>query len=413
VLDDEGELKEIIGVGRDITERKQAEEEKKYLTAQLYQAQKMEAIGTLAGGIAHDFNNILGAVLGYAEMAKDGSPPGSEVSKDLDRVLEASHRAAALVKQILAFSRQADTERIFLEPKHMVNEAIKLLRPTLPTTIEILHHLETTDSIFADPTHIHQIVMNLCTNAFHAMEQTGGVLDITLKNCALSPHELQHSPDVKPGKFVMLSIADSGPGIPLAIQSRIFDPYFTTKEIGKGTGMGLAIVHGIVTTAGGFVTCESELGKGTVFKVFYPAIEQQHAALEIQPMASTPTGKERILFVDDEDILVEMGQVMLERLGYEVTVCTNSLVALKTFQDHPEQFDAVITDQTMPGMTGLDLARMMLQIRPDLPIILCTGYSNLVNEDQAKNSGVKEFAMKPVSKKDIATLLRKVLEERS
>jgi len=397
---------------RDITDLKQAEEERKILQAQLIQAQKMEAIGTLAGGIAHDFNNILGAVIGYAEMAQDASPSGSTAAKDLGKVLEAGHRAASLVKQILAFSRQVASERIPLVPSHMVKEAIKLLRPTLPSTISIKQQLESsTKSIFADPTQIHQIVMNLCTNAFHAMEQTGGTLEISLSDRELTQKDLQHQPQVHPGKFVVLSISDSGPGIPLNIREKIFDPYFTTKEVGKGTGMGLAIVHGIVTTSGGFITCESEMGKGTVFHIFFPAIEQNVASVA-QPVENVQTGKERILLIDDEDMLVDMGKAMLERLGYEVTVRTSSLEALSTFQNQPDQFDVVITDQTMPGMTGMDLAKRMLQIRPDIPIILCTGYSNLINDAQAKSYGIKGFAMKPMTKKDITTLLREVLEDR-
>jgi len=294
----------------------------------------------------------------------------------------------------------------------MVKEAIKLLRPTLPSTISIKQQLETsTKSIFADPTQVHQIVMNLCTNAFHAMEQTGGTLEISLSDRELTQKDLQHQPQVHPGKFVVLSISDSGPGILPDIRKKIFDPYFTTKEVGKGTGMGLAIVHGIVTTSGGFITCDSEIGKGTVFHVFFPAIEQNPASVA-KSVENVPTGNERILLIDDEDMLVEMGKAMLERLGYEVTICTSSLGALSTFKNNPDQFDAVITDQTMPGMTGLALAKRMLQIRPDIPIILCTGYSNLINEVQAKSYGIKGFALKPITKKDISKLLRVVLDSK-
>jgi PAS domain S-box-containing protein len=396
---------------RDVTERKRAEAERKSLQAQLIQAQKMEAIGTLAGGIAHDFNNILGAVIGYAEMARDGSPAGSDVVKDLDRVLEAGHRAASLVKQILAFSRQIDTERIRVEPAWIVAEAIKLLRPTLPSTIVIQQHLDSAiPPVFADPTQLHQIVMNLCTNAFHALEQTGGTLEISLGERELSERDLQGRPDAAPGTFVVLAVRDTGPGIPPEIRDKIFDPYFTTKEVGKGTGMGLAIIHGIVSTSGGFVVCNSELGKGTVFEVFFPAFEREEDA-RLVPAAPTPAGKEHILLVDDEEMLAEMGQTMLERLGYEVTVRTSSLEALSAFQNQPDRFDAVITDQTMPGMTGLDLARRMLQIRPGVPIILCTGHSSLASEAQAKLYGLKGYAMKPLTKSAIATLLRQVLEE--
>lgn len=396
---------------QDISELKRTERERKELQTQLQQAQKMEALGTLAGGIAHDFNNILGAIIGYAEMAKDACPPGSNIGDDLDKVLEAGGRAANLVKQILAFSRQANTEKIALEPRHVVKEAVKLLRPALPTTITIEQHFETSKkSIVIDPTQLHQIVMNLVTNAFHAMEQTGGVLNISLLDCELSEQDLKHQPEIAAGEFVVLSIADSGSGMIPEIREKIFEPYFTTKEINKGTGLGLAIVHGIVTSSGGFVTCESEAGKGTVFKVFLPAAEGSIVA-PVEQVDADLAGKERILLIDDEEILVEMGRTMLERLGYKVTVRTSSIDALVTFQNQPDKFDAVITDQTMPVMTGVDLARRVLQIRPDIPIILCTGYSSLVNEEQARACGIKEFAMKPITKKGLATLLRKVLGE--
>lgn len=401
----------IMSICRDITERKQAEEEKKLLQQQLLQAQKMEAIGTLAGGIAHDFNNILGAILGYTEIARDTIPPESFAAKSLDKVLEASHRASTLVKQILAFSRQEKIERHSLEPAHFVKEALKLLRPSLPSTIEIRQQIDSTSKpILADPTQVHQILINLCTNAFHAMEMTGGILEITLKDCELSQHDLQEHPEVQPGSFAVLSISDTGSGIDPDVWGRIFDPYFTTKAVGKGTGMGLSIVHGIVTSYGGFITSEKNLGGGTVFRVFFPAIEQEVVA-EVEPVEVVPLGTERILLVDDEEMLAELGKTILEGLGYEVTALTSSLDALALFQNHPDRFDAVITDQTMPGMIGKDLAGRILQIRPDLPIILCTGHSSLFSEGKVRSWGIKGFAMKPLSKKVIATLVRKVLDE--
>ena len=393
-----------------VADSMRSEEENIKLQAHLIQAQKMEAIGTLAGGIAHDFNNILGAVLGYAEMARDASPAESALAHYLDKVLEASGRATNLVKQILAFSRQVSIERVPLEPVHLVKEALKLLRPALPSTITIKHQLDAvTRPILADPTQMHQIVMNLCTNAFHAMEQTGGILEITLKDCELSPQDLPPRSGVQAGSFVMLAIADTGPGIAPAIREKIFEPYFTTKEVGKGTGMGLSIVHGIVTAMGGFIMCEGDFGKGAIFRIFLPAQERK-AAAAIPSAVPVVSGQERILFIDDEKMLAEMGKIMLERLGYRVTVCTGSMEALAAFEEQPQQFDAVITDQTMPGLTGVELARRMLRIRPDIPIILCTGYSNLVNEEQTKALGIKGFIMKPMAKRDIAQLLREVLE---
>ncbi len=401
----------ILGINIDITERKLAEEERHRLQAQLVQAQKMEAIGTLAGGIAHDFNNILMAILGYAEMARNDSPEGSTVSMDLDKVIEASRRASALVKQILAFSRQADTERIPLEPGLLVKEAIKLLRPSLPSTVVIRQELAASGwAIVADPTQVHQIVINLCSNAFHAMEEKGGKLTIGLRECHLTREELVQYPKVQSGPFVVLSVSDTGPGIPPAIRDKIFEPYFTTKEVGKGTGMGLAIIHGIVTTSGGFVTCHSTLGEGSRFEVFFPAIEGGPSLPEGDAREPLPTGSERVLLVDDETGLAAMEKTMLEKLGYQVTVCTSGSEALATFAREPERYDLVLTDQTMPGLTGLELARYLLEMRPDLPIILCTGFSNLVDEERAKGSGIKGYALKPLSLLDLSRLLRQVLD---
>ena len=410
-FDNNGTPLSLIGTIRDITERKHAEEENKSLQTKLLQAQKMEAIGTLAGGIAHDFNNILSAILGYTEIARDDTPPGSLAANSLDKVLGASQRAATLVKQILAFSRQENVKRIPLELGPIVKDATKFLRPSIPSTVEIRQQFETTTRpILADPTQLHQILINLCTNAFHAMEQTGGILEITCEDCELSQSDLLKHPEVRPGSFVMLSISDTGTGIDPDIRDRIFDPYFTTKEVGKGTGMGLSIVHGIVTSYGGFITSEKNPNcNGSIFRVLFPAIDQESPP-EVTSVEVTPHGNEHLLFVDDEEMLAELGKMILEQLGYNVTACTSSRDAWDTFRNQPNRFDAVVTDQTMPGLTGMDLAQQILQIRPDIPIILSTGYSTLVNEEQAKSAGIKGFVMKPLSKKVIATLLRKVLD---
>ena len=413
--DSEGKFVGYIGFCYDITDRKRAEEEKKILNAKLQQAQKLEAIGTLAGGIAHDFNNILSAILGYTEIAKDDSEPGSKVIKDLDRVIEAGHRASGLVKQILAFSRQTTIETVPLNPKYIVKEAIKLLRPGIPSTIAITQHFASPIyCINADPTQIHQVVMNLCTNAFHAMETTGGTLDICLENKKLTTRDIQQYPNVTHGEFVVLSVSDTGPGIPLEIRDRIFDPYFTTKEVGKGTGMGLAIVHGIATTLNGFVSCESAPGSGAVFRVFLPAIQPDVLPPTLTVSVSdnaTPTGKEHVLYVDDEEILAELGKTMLERLGYHVTLCTDSMAALSLFRENPSRYDVLVTDQTMPGMTGFELARTILQIRPNFPVILCTGFSNLVDEEDAKKAGIRGFIMKPFTQNGLGEMLAKVKKE--
>lgn len=409
--DNSGKAVRMIGINRDITDQKKAEEERKNLEAYLQQSQKMEAIGTLAGGIAHDFNNILGAILGYSEMAKEDSLSGTVNPRDLDQIIQAGTRAKALVNQILTFSRQAETQKIPLQPAVIVKESIRLLRSSIPTTITIQQDIDPkTDLTMADPTQIYQIIMNLCTNAYHAMEETGGTLTISLKNIIYTQKDLISASDIRPGNFVRLSIKDTGVGIEPEIRNKIFDPYFTTKETGRGTGMGLAIAHGIIKSYGGFITCQSEMGVGTVFDVSLPALSEQIVP-EPEEFSSIPVGTERILFIDDEPILVEMSKNMLSRLGYSVTVRTNSLEALTTFQKQPEAFDLVITDQTMPGVTGFDLARKMLQIRPNLPIILCTGYSSLITEEQVKSFGIKGFSLKPLVKKDIAGLIRKVLDE--
>lgn len=396
----------------DVTEKKQADEENKSLQVQLQHAQKMEAIGTLAGGIAHDFNNILGAVLGYAEMVQDDISLESRTRHDIDQVVKASHRAKELVKQILNFSRQAATEQIPLHPASIVKEAVKMLRSSLPSTIDIQQDVDQEAGlILADPTQIHQVLVNLCTNALHSMEETGGKLTISLKKTTFSKTELASEPQVQPGDFMQLSVGDTGSGITPEIQKKMFDPYFTTKEVGKGTGMGLAIIHGITKSYKGFVNYDSKLGEGTVFHVYLPIIKDP-ALLEIEPITfDIPLlGNERILFIDDEELLADVGKAMLERLGYRVTVRRNSIEALSTFQNQPDQFDLVITDQTMPGMTGSDLARRMLQIRPGMPIILCTGYSSLMSEEKALLLGIKGFAFKPLAKNDLAALIRKALD---
>ncbi len=410
-MDTEGKALRMVGTLSDITQRKKAEEEMTKLQAHLNQAQKMEAIGTLAGGIAHDFNNILGIIIGYSEMAKDDSPAGSRARSDIGQVLNASHRAKELVKQILAFSRQSQTEHIPLQPALIIKEAVKMLRSSLPTTIDIQQDIDPQAGIIlADPTQIHQVLINLCTNAFHAMEATGGTLSISLKMAPLSFEDLTCKPFVQPGQFVQLSIGDTGMGIAAEIQEKIFDPYFTTKEVGKGTGMGLAIIHGIVKNSGGFISFQSQPGKGTVFHVYLPVIAKIDLP-ENEQEDRIQRGNERILFIDDEEMLVEMGKDMLESLGYRVTARTNSIKALSTFENQPLEFDLVITDQTMPGMTGSDLAQRMLQIRPGMPIILYTGFSSLISEKKASELGIQGFALKPLAKKDIAAIIREVLDK--
>jgi len=395
---------------RDITEHKKAEEDKKKMEVKLQQAYKMEAIGTLAGGIAHDFNNLLGTILGYTDLAKDDVGSDSHISRYLEKALYAGYKAKDLVKQILAFSRQAEVERMIMQPAPIIKEAIKLLTSTIPSTIEIQQNIDPKSGvILADPIHLHQILMNLCTNAFHAMEETGGRLEIILNNVELTKDDILFEFQCEAGHYVELTVKDSGSGINPEVKDKIFEPYFTTKGIGRGTGMGLAIIHGIVISYGGMIKVESDLGKGTAFHIYLPVAENEVAAVE-ETDKETIGGKEHILFIDDDKLLAEMGQDMIERMGYTVSVRNSSLEALEVFQNQPEKFDLVITDQTMPGMTGAELARQMLQIRPDTPIILCTGYSSIISEEKSKVIGIKEFALKPLIKKDIAKLIRKVLD---
>jgi PAS domain S-box-containing protein len=408
VLDSAGNIINYVSIHRDITREVRLERE-------LRQSHKMEAIGTLAGGIAHDFNNILMAIIGYTEMALYKIPEGTaQVRRDLEQVLKAGYRARDLVNQILTFSHQSDQERKVIDIVPTIKEALKLLRSSLPSTIEIRQDIAISPEkrvILADPTQIHQVLMNLCTNAAHAMRDKGGILSVSLSNVKADAYLVSRHPDMKPGPYVRLTVGDTGHGVDPSILERIFDPYFTTKGPGEGTGMGLAVVQGIVKRHGGMITVHSEIGKGTTFHAFFPRIEQEIAP-EAMVTEMLPTGSERILFVDDEKPLVDLGKGMLESLGYSVTIKTNSLEALETFRAKPDAFDLIITDVTMPGMTGIELVRQLMAIRPDIPIILCTGFSELINEKQAKEMGIKEFVMKPFVIGKHAKTIRKVLEQK-
>jgi PAS domain S-box-containing protein len=384
------------------------------LERQLRQAQRMEAIATLAGGIAHDFNNNLASIITCTEMARDDVPPDSPLRELLDVVLKSSHRGRNLVKQILTFCCQGEQERQPVQIESIVNECINLMRASLPTSISIRINIdEKPGLIMADPTQIHQIIMNLITNAGHAMRTKGGVLEIGVANVRLDGSAASGCPDLVAGRYLKLTVKDSGHGMDAKTMERIFDPFFTTKSQAEGTGLGLSVVHGIVRNHGGAITVSSWPDTGATFEVLLPRVEQiwQDAARE------TPTaesgGSERILFVDDEEDVVFAGKKSLERLGYQVVIARDGLDALRIFREEPESFDLVITDQTMPAMTGTELSRELLQIRPDLPVILCTGLGSTAEKVlQCENddlSCIREVALKPLNRKELAEIIRRVL----
>lgn len=402
----------ILTITRDISELKNAQKEREQLKTQLIQAQKMEAIGTLAGGIAHDFNNILGAIIGYAEMALYDTQKDSMEHYNIDQVLSAGHRAKDLVKQILAFSRKSEQDKNVISLTPIVKEALKLLRASLPTTIEIKQNIESNlDAIFADPTQMHQVVMNLCTNAADAMRDTGGILTVNLHNVNLQIKETAQYPELNPGPYVKLSISDTGHGMDSATMHRIYDPYFTTKAQDKGTGMGLAVVHGIIRGHGGSIQVQSEPGKGTCFDILFPIMGKQ-AESETEELKSLPTGNEHILLIDDEETLIDLGKNMLKKLGYKVESRTRPLEALEIFRAGPHKFDLVISDMTMPGMTGDILASELMKIRSDIPVIICTGYSERIDEQRAMDLGIKGLMMKPFTIRRLSRTIRDVLDRK-
>ena len=381
----------------------------KSLETQLQQAQKMEAIGTLAGGIAHDFNNILSSVFGYTELALDDAQEGTRLRKNLKAVLSAGERARDLVQQILTFSRQNEKTFSPIQVKFITKEALKLLRATLPATTEIHQNIESDSPVWGDPTQIHQILLNLCINADHAMREKGGILEVSLADVAIDARFAAQHPDMKPGNYLRLRVKDTGHGIPPHLLDRIFDPFFTTKDKGEGTGMGLSVVHGIVKAHGGVIDVQSELGKGSTFSVFLPVIEKTVERKAV-PERPYPTGTEKILLVDDEILLVSLGKQMLQSLGYDVATKTSSIEALELFKAGPDRFDLVITDTAMPHLPGDELALKILKIRPDTPIILCSGFSYETATERAKKMGIKAFLSKPILKKNMAETVRSVLD---
>jgi PAS domain S-box-containing protein len=395
----------------DITERKKVIEEKKKLEEELYDNHKMKAIGRLAGGIAHEFNNILVSILGYTELTLEELPEGN-MRENLEEVIKGCHRAKELIKQILIFSQKSVQKKEHVVISVILRDSLTLLRALLPSTIEIQQNIDENKSIIlADPSQVQQILMNLCTNAVHAMTGKCGILEISLTDIEITRESADLHEKLRPGQYVKLTISDTGHGMNSTVMKRIFEPYFTTKKFGEGIGMGLSVVHGIVKSHRGGIKVCSEIGKGTQFHIYFPCLTRTRSEdiIEERDQLIAAEGKKYILFVDDRKEIVNIGNRLIKKLGYEVIATTCSIEALETFRKEPDKFSLVITDQTMPNMSGVALARELMNIRSDVPIILCTGYSEQVNEEQAMNMGIREFIMKPFTMNNLANSIRNIL----
>ena len=411
VFDERGQVCGYRGIDRDITGRKANEAERQRLETRLRQSQKMEAIGTLAGGIAHDFNNILAIIFGYNELAMLEKNP-DKYRHYLEELQKGAIRAKELVAQILAFSRKAEQQKQPLQISLIIKEALKMLRASLPATIEIKQEITANGLVLADPTQIHQIIMNLCTNAYYAMRDTGGILAVALNEVTIGPEDYGYA-DLAPGKYLKLEVSDTGSGIDPKIKEKIFEPYFTTKETGEGTGLGLAVVHGIVKNHHGHVSVYSEPGKGTSFHVYLPLTEQPAIPLpDKKPPAELKGQGEQILFVDDEKQLRAFIQDILSNNGYQVTTSADGMQAWEVFQKYPDKFALVITDMTMPAMNGADLAQKIMALRPRTPVILCTGQSDLINGEKAMAMGICDYLNKPIPIDTLLGATRKALDAR-
>ncbi|MCA1757265.1 MAG: response regulator [Bacteroidales bacterium] len=396
---------------KEIETRKKYEKERAELETQLFQLKKMETIGTLAGGIAHDFNNILTPILGYTDMALEELPDESTLKFDLEQINNAAIRGKDLVQQILTFSREVNFEKKPIELNNVVVEVLNLLKGSFPPGIEVRQKLDPeTGTILADATHMHQIIMNLCTNASFAMIQTGGVLEVSLDVINVTKSLVTKVPNLKTGKYIKLAISDTGHGMDSKTRERIFEPFFTRKEVGSGSGLGLSVVHGIVNNYGGAITVDSTPGQGTLFTIYLPQHGTKPASLE-ELNKTVTKGNEYILFVDDEQEITYMGKKMLENLGYRVTIKTDSLSALEEFRENPMKYSLLVTDLTMPKLFGTELADEMRLIRPELKVIVITGYIDTISEEMKEKHGISEIIMKPLILSDFSKVIRKVLDE--
>jgi PAS domain S-box-containing protein len=407
VFDEKGNLNQIRGFLLDITEQKNLEN-------QLMQVQKIEAIGTLAGGIAHDFNNILSSIFGYAQLAEIHIEQPEKAKEYIAQLIKGGQRAAALIRQILTFSRQSEFKRRPLSVYTLLKEALKLLRSSIPSNIEIQENIFSREMVMADPTQIHQVMMNLCTNAYHAMSETGGVLTVKLDEVEIPKHQSFPDLNILAGKYIKLEIKDTGHGIDKKNMGKIFDPYFTTKSAGKGTGLGLAVVVGIVKKQNGFIKSYSKVGEGSKFQVFWPIIEQNSVGSILEEKKPDLfMGTEKIMVVDDETQILDTFKLILERQGYKISVFNDGTSALQAFMGNPHKFDLIITDMTMPHMAGDKLSAKILKIRKDMPIILCSGYSETISKDKALKMGISRYVQKPITGRSLIGLIREVLDKKN
>jgi signal transduction histidine kinase/ActR/RegA family two-component response regulator len=400
-----------LDLKKEIEIRQKFERERAELEKQLFQLQKMETIGTLAGGIAHDFNNILTPILGYTDMALEELPAESNLRFDIEQINNAAHRGKDLVQQVLTFSREVDFENKPIQLQPIVAEALNLIKASFPPGVEIKQHFDQKiGTVLADPTHIHQIVMNLCTNANHAMMKTGGILEVRLDAVKIDQRSAEKIPNLKKGEYIRLTISDTGHGMDIKTKERIFEPFFTRKEVGSGSGLGLSVVHGIINNYGGAIVVDSTPDKGTTFVIYLPKYGTD--LMESDKSDKKPLkGDEHILFVDDEPEITFMGKKMLEKLGYKVTITTNSISALEEFKKGPDKYSLLVTDQSMPNMSGTDLAVMLKEIRPELKVIIITGFADTLSDEVISQSGISEVILKPMILDDFSKIIRRVLDK--